>query len=179
MQGFKPEGLVLDIGGGGEGIIGRLLGKQVVAIDRRKDELEEAPDGPLKVVADAMALPFLDETFDHATVFFTFFYIPDDQRQKVLDEVARVLKKDGNLYIWDAIIPPYNGGEKDVFATELSIELGDETVATGYGTLWEGKAMSDRTMLDHAQKAGFELVDQRKSDEQFYLQLVKSITEVS
>ena len=43
----------MDIGGGGRGVIGELKGKQVIAIDINKRELEEAPDGPLKVVMDA------------------------------------------------------------------------------------------------------------------------------
>ena len=37
-------GSILDIGGGGEGIIGRLYGSRVTAIDNREEELDEAPD---------------------------------------------------------------------------------------------------------------------------------------
>lgn len=44
------QGKILDIGGGGEGIIGQVLGDKVVTIDKLKEELEEAPEGPLKVV---------------------------------------------------------------------------------------------------------------------------------
>lgn len=40
---------ILDIGSGGGGIIGLCYGEKVVAIDPRKDELEEAPEGPLKI----------------------------------------------------------------------------------------------------------------------------------
>jgi len=43
----------LDIGGGGEGVIGQMKGKQVIAIDPNRRELEEAADGPLKIVMDA------------------------------------------------------------------------------------------------------------------------------
>ena len=39
---FAASGYILDIGGGGEGVIGQLKGDQVIAIDRRKAELEEA-----------------------------------------------------------------------------------------------------------------------------------------
>ena len=39
------EGSILDIGGGGEGTIGRLYGTQVIAIDNRQEELDEAPEG--------------------------------------------------------------------------------------------------------------------------------------
>lgn len=37
---------ILDIGGGGEGIIGMRYSNRVISIDTRKDELEEAPTGP-------------------------------------------------------------------------------------------------------------------------------------
>jgi hypothetical protein len=36
---IKTDGFILDIGGGGEGIIGKLNGMQVVAIDKRPSEL--------------------------------------------------------------------------------------------------------------------------------------------
>lgn len=66
---------ILDIGGGGEGIIGLLYGSKVVAIDQRKKELEEAPEGPLKIVMDARELNFLDNSFDAVTSFFTLMYV--------------------------------------------------------------------------------------------------------
>ncbi len=39
---FDFPGYILDIGGGGEGVIGKLKGEQVIAIDPNKRELEEA-----------------------------------------------------------------------------------------------------------------------------------------
>jgi hypothetical protein len=54
---FPAQGLILDIGGGGEGVIGQLKGKQVVAIDLSRQELDEAPGEPLlKIVMDAYPL---------------------------------------------------------------------------------------------------------------------------
>ena len=47
---FEAPGYILDIGGGGEGIIGRLKGEQVIAIDPNRRELEGAAGGPLKIV---------------------------------------------------------------------------------------------------------------------------------
>ena len=61
---FDAAGYILDIGGGGEGIIGILKGESVIAIDLRKEELEEAADGPLKIIMDARDLQFLDSTFN-------------------------------------------------------------------------------------------------------------------
>jgi hypothetical protein len=60
VKDFESGGPILDIGGGGEGVIGRLKGRQVVAIDIRLDELVETVDGPQKVVMDARKLSFLD-----------------------------------------------------------------------------------------------------------------------
>ena len=54
------QGKILDIGGGGEGIIGRLYGPQVIAIDYRQDELDEAPASCEKRLMDATALDFAD-----------------------------------------------------------------------------------------------------------------------
>jgi len=102
---IKTSGLILDIGGGGEGIIGKLNGEQVVAIDKRQSELEETENKALKIVMDATDLKFLTETFTVATAFFTMMYIPNDLKQRVFEETYRVLKKGGCFYIWDANIP--------------------------------------------------------------------------
>lgn len=68
-------GSILDIGGGGEGIIGRLYGGQVTAIDNRADELAEAPDTCSKLLMDATALTFPNGSFDHVTCFYTLLYM--------------------------------------------------------------------------------------------------------
>lgn len=105
VQNFESSGIVLDVGGGGEGIIGRLKGAQVVAIDLSKDELEGAPIGPLKVIMDARDMRFLDATFSAATSFFSLMYIQSFDHIKVLTEVFRVLIPGSRFFIWDAIIP--------------------------------------------------------------------------
>ena len=85
---FEASGYVLDIGGGGEGIIGILKGEQVIAIDPNKRELEEAADGPLKIVMDARDLQFLDGSFETVTAFFTLMYLKSaDAYKQVFAEV--------------------------------------------------------------------------------------------
>ena len=41
---YDLKGSILDIGGGGEAIIGQMYGDRVTAIDNRQEELEEAPN---------------------------------------------------------------------------------------------------------------------------------------
>ena len=43
---FGFDGWHLDVGGGGEGIIGQILGDRVVAIDLEMRELEQASGSP-------------------------------------------------------------------------------------------------------------------------------------
>ena len=89
---FVAEGLILDIGGGDARIIGQAKGRQVVAIDLIKRELEEAPGEPLlKIIMDACDLEFLDKTFATTTAFFTFMYIDPADHPRVLAEIHRVL----------------------------------------------------------------------------------------
>ena len=58
---------ILDLGGGGEGVIGLIYGGQVTAIDNRQEELDEAPKGPVKLVMDAAALAFAGGSFQTVT----------------------------------------------------------------------------------------------------------------
>ena len=63
------NGKILDIGGGGEGVIGRLYTNQVVAIDIRQEELDEAPTGFEKILMDATQLDFKDNIILHTDVY--------------------------------------------------------------------------------------------------------------
>ncbi len=67
MRGVYLQGRILDIGGGGEGVISRLCGNGVIAIDKRRDELLKSPDIGLKIVMDACNMGFLDCSFDVVT----------------------------------------------------------------------------------------------------------------
>lgn len=160
VSSFECRGRLLDIGGGGEGIIGQLLKDRVVAIDPSLEELKEAPDGPLKIVMDARELKFLDDTFDAAASFFTMMYIKCQDHEKVFKEVHRVLKPGGEFTLWDITIPEYDGGTKDIIVFYLDVNLGDRTDSTGYGTMWPGRRQDARYFTDLGMEAGFELVNQ-------------------
>jgi ubiquinone/menaquinone biosynthesis C-methylase UbiE len=168
---FPASGLILDIGGGGEGIIGRLKGDQVVAIDRIKRELEETPTGPLKIVMNARDLQFLDASFATATVFFSLMFIPPAEHRTVFGEVFRVLAPGGRLLIWDISLPPRLDDPRDVLLFKLTVSLPGSLVDTGYGTFWPTVAQDLAYYTRFGMRTGFEVEAQPETGRLFFLEL--------
>jgi ubiquinone/menaquinone biosynthesis C-methylase UbiE len=171
VQDFEAPGLILDVGGGGEGIIGRLKGEQVVAIDPSRRELEEAPSGPLKIVMDATDLQFLDSSFLTATSFFTLMYIKASDHEQVFGEVFRVLRPGGRFLIWEVKLPPRLEEDKDLAAFPLVVTLPGEEVETGYGVSWPRREQDLGYYLALATKVGFQAVDRWERDRVLFLEL--------
>jgi ubiquinone/menaquinone biosynthesis C-methylase UbiE len=158
---------ILDIGGGGEGVIGLCYGNRVIAIDPRKDELEEIPDGPLKIVMDARELSFLEDSFDAVTSFFTLMYINKDDHEKVFKEIYRVLKDNGEFILWDATIPEYDGGIKDIFVIQLEVETPIGLIKTGYGVSRKDKSQDIEYFIGIGENLGFEVTKVETQDKVF------------
>lgn len=173
LTNIKLEGRILDIGGGGEGLIAQFKDEQVVAIDPNKKELEDAPhSGALNIIMDAKELKFLDNTFDTATAFFTMMYIPVIDHKTVFQEIHRVLKLNGEFVLWDVNIPDRNNIEKDLFGLNLEIKISDKTINTGYATLWD-KEQDMQYFLNLAKSIGFKILEQKVENEIFYLRYRK------
>lgn len=170
---FRDGDRILDLGGGGEGVIGQLRGKQVTAVDIRQEELDEAPPGPTKVVADARDLPFPDGSFDAATAFFFLMYVSAADRAVVLREAHRVLRPGGPLRVWDAIILPRGRRARKTFVLPVRAVLPDRTIRTFYGVRWEGHEMNSDTITQLAKDAGFALTVARRTDGSFFLELAR------
>jgi ubiquinone/menaquinone biosynthesis C-methylase UbiE len=170
---LKAEGFILDIGGGGEGIIGQLMGERVIAIDLYKEELDEAPKGPLKVVMDARELNFLDETFNIVTAFFALMYIHNRDHKRVFEEVYRVLKPGGQFLVWDVVIPEQPENGKDIFVVPVEIELKNKLIKTAYGTSWKGKEQNYEYFEQIAAETGFEILDKDEYDDVYFIRLGK------
>ncbi|KPK62648.1 hypothetical protein AMJ83_10295 [candidate division WOR_3 bacterium SM23_42] len=172
MNSIETAGFIWDVGGGGEGIIGKLNGRKVIAIDIRIEELEETKNDSLKIVMDATDLKFLPSSFDVATSFFSLMYIKNKDHLKVFKEIHKILKNEGRFYIWDVRIPPKHM-DKPVFVLPLEILLPNDETETGYGVGWEHKEQDLQHFKELAGKTDFKIVDEWSRDEIFYLELVK------
>lgn len=162
------KGTILDIGGGGEGIIGRIYKSQVTAIDNRQAELDEAPEGFNKILMDACNLKFNDKTFDNVTLFYTLMYIDKEQHKKVIQEAYRVLNNEGNLFIWDADI-----NEANPFLVQLNIDANGSKIDATYGIYKENAFQNSAYLQNVCESCGFNLINGTENNNQFYLYFSK------
>ena len=144
------DGLILDIGGGGEGVIAQIGGARVIAIDKFMSEITEArgkTPNAAWLVADGTQLPHPNNSMDHATAFFSCMYMPEDVKEKVFRETRRVLKTGGEFWIWDVPMTT----KSDVFAFRLQVEI--PNIKTIYGV--KTKDQSAVTICNQLQEIDF------------------------
>ncbi len=174
VEDFESRGeWILDVGGGGEGIIGLLKGRDVIAIDRVKRELEETKNSSLKIVMDVSELMFVDESFSYATAFFTFMYIPEADFETALSEIWRVLRPGGVLMVWEPIFAiPQEQKSKKLAVIPLKIHLPDGSVIeTGYGGILRDQSIE--TIMMPAKKTGFRVIEKKVDKHTFYVEFQK------
>ena len=137
-------------------------------------ELQEAPGSALKIVMDAKEMQFLDQTFTTATAFFFFMFALPQNRGLIFKEVFRVLKPGGRLLIWDLTIPPFPGGDEELYVFPLTVALpGGRTIETNYGCPWQGWEQTMEDYLRMAREAGFSVETCQAEKSTFFIDLVR------
>jgi ubiquinone/menaquinone biosynthesis C-methylase UbiE len=170
----KIPGRILDIGGGGEAVIGQFKGNNVIAIDPSRRELEEAPkNDALNIIMDAKDLKFLDNTFDSVTMFFTMMYIPTSDHKIIFQEIHRILKENGDLFLWDLTIPERSESEKEIYVITLKVSINDKIIETGYGTKWE-REQNVTNFITLGEEIGFKVSEQKIGENIFFVRFKKN-----
>jgi ubiquinone/menaquinone biosynthesis C-methylase UbiE len=138
---------------------------QVVAIDIRQDELDEAPTGFEKILMDATHLKFKDNSFDHVTSFYTLMFMNAEDQKSAILEATRVLRYGGELHIWDCDIM---SAFPEPFCVDVVVQLPNEKISTTYGV---GKmdAQDKNSIVELCLHSGLKLITQHSSKYGFYL----------
>lgn len=163
-------GSILDIGGGREGIIGRLYKSAVTAVDNMQEELDEAPSCCKKLLMDAAALDFADESFDNVTFFYSLMYMNTDVKAKAIEEACRVLKTGGRLTVWDV---EFESAYPNAFSVELDIILPEENVCTEYGIIGTDVAQSAESIISMCCECGLNPLEHEENGGHFHIVLKK------
>ena len=169
------KGWILDIGGGGEGIIGHIKGKSVVAIDLSKRELEETSNDALKVVMDARELKFIDNSFNTVTAFFSLMYMAHERSnvEKVFKEISRVIKPNGIFLFWDVNLDYPDDFDGNRIAHELKVHLPNGIIdETGYGVRLHKQSMEE--FIKIAKHYGFSVKQTETYDKAFFVEFAKN-----
>ena len=115
LQGVRPTGRVLEIGGGGGAMAAQLLAASApadqvqltvtdfdpVMVAAAQDRLQRFGDRAQARVADAAALPFGDDEFDTVVSFIMLHHVVD--WEQALREAVRVLRPGGTLVGYDLL----------------------------------------------------------------------------
>lgn len=151
-----PSGNLLDIGGGGEGVIAQIGHNRVTAVDQRQDEIDEAKSNAPEakwVCADARKLDFNNNYFDNATAFFSGMYMTEEVQEDVFKEVSRLIVRGGKFWIWDAVI----SYEKGPFIIYLEIHIPNgKIINTGYGKRTVDRDRNPNDVIRLLNNAGFD-----------------------
>jgi ubiquinone/menaquinone biosynthesis C-methylase UbiE len=90
------------VGASGE-VVGLDLAPEMVAVASRKAKRKGADVSFLQ--GSIAEVPFPENRFDVVMCSFMIFHMPEDVRKKGLQEILRVLRPGGHLFILDAALP--------------------------------------------------------------------------
>ena len=155
LKQLPPEGLIIDIGGGGEGLVSRIERSRVCVVDINLNKIREAMiygQASQWILSDGRMLSMKEEMFNVATLWFSLGYVQDwDSKARVLEEVARVLRQSGHISILGARIIC----SEPRFVMRALFHFPDGSISKmSYGM--DGTQKQDvETVVDLLQKTGF------------------------
>lgn len=173
LKKLHSEGPILDLGGGGEGLVSRIEGAKVCAVDIRMSEIREAQiHGPPSnwFVGDGQALCFQENVFDVVTLWFSLGYMSDwSIKRSVLEEAYRVLGESGRLSILACRIP--ESCERLVFWSYFTFPDGAVS-QIGYGVRG-GQEQTLERITELLSDTGFKIQSQEDNNAWFEIHAIK------
>ncbi len=166
-------GLVLDVGGGGEGIVSRIEGSRVCAVDINMNEIREAQiyePSPQWLACNGESLPFRSAVFETATMWFSLDYMADwKMKRAVMQEVFRVLRRKGSFSIMSSKIVCHESR----FVLKLRYTLPDGSVyQTGYGVKGNQGQTVDK-ISNIVERTGFQITNKDDNGHWFHIEGIK------
>jgi len=167
LEAIPGNGPILDIGAGGEGLVSRIAGSRVCAVDIRIEKIREAQiyGAPANwIVGDARHLCFKEGVFEWATFWFSLAYMRTPEVKRLaLREAYRVLSAGGMLSILAARVTC--GKQKFCFRALFEFPNG-ELSQVGYGVRGDQNQTIDG-VSQLIRAAGFSIVDEKDNSEWF------------
>jgi SAM-dependent methyltransferase len=170
---LPAHGLIIDIGGGGEGLVSRIGEARVCAVDINMNEIREAQihgSAPQWILCDGRALCFQNEVFDTATMWFSLDYMNDwKTKHAAILEAHRTLKPAGTISVLSSRITCV----ENRFVLKLLYSLPDGTVGqTGYGVKGnQGQTVERTSKL--LRDLGFRPTEIEDNEHWFHIEAVK------
>ncbi len=159
LEKIQGKGLIVDVGGGSEGLVSRIEGARVCAIDYKLTKIEEAriyDPASQWFACDARQLCFRDNTFSIATFWFTLGYMSDwKTKMSALLEAHRVLGEDGRLSILGSVIDC----EEKRFHFQVLFTLPDSTTSKMGYRVNGGQNQTIQTITELCVETGFRIVE--------------------
>ncbi|MCS7175813.1 class I SAM-dependent methyltransferase [Pseudothermotoga sp.] len=160
---------VLVVNTGAEDVFTKFLSEKAVFVTVEEEFMKMADTKSIRLLMNPVKLTFAPESFDAAILFFTFFYLP--KHEAIIENVNRVLKKWGKLFIWDVSIPK-KMAHKSFFVVPLLIDTGQELIRTVHITKWR-REQPVGLVKKITRERGFKVVKEEIYDQIFYLELLK------
>ncbi len=159
LQRIRQPGVILDIGGGGEGLVSRIEGSRVIAVDLNISKIRGAmiyePDS-IWITGDGRQLGFNDCTIDVVTLWFSLSYMKDvETKQTVVDESFRVLKPSGKI----SILGCHIDCEEERFVFRAEFALPDEFDSKISYAVNRGEGQSLDSISRLLERSGFEIIE--------------------
>lgn len=176
IHAIPNSGRILDIGAGGEGLVSRIEGNRVIAVDLRMSKIKEAMiynPASTWIVCDGGRLCFRNHTLEAASLWFSLCFMNEwSEKNAVLSEIFRVLKPGGFLSVMAcSIVTP---SDRYLFRVEFS--LPDGTVSqTGYAVQGNQNQTLDR-LAQELTKVGFEVDTMQEHEHWFAVTALKPHT---